>query len=270
MGKLEFWKVVNQPVVGQKLDGCDAHWPIDACRHVRTRQHHCRDLVVDLLRLSDEYSSRFGELVPCVGARKEARTDCFFCGANASAHSGDVYFERASRHAHAPVAEGTEDVKLHPAVADRSYDYLVTKTLPSVFSEAHFDKWLKEKSIDTLTVVGYMTHNCNDSTIREAMHRGYHVETLNDATGSPPYKNSAGTASAEDIHRITLIVMESAYAAVMSTDAWIASLALASRTTADNIFFSNQGPWGICKRSEIADNHAAFCSVRSKLISQER
>ena len=141
----------------------------------------------------------------------------------------------------APIfAEGSEGVKLHESVASRPYDALVTKTLPSVFAHTQFESWLKDNEIDTLTVVGYMTHNCNDSTIREAMHRGYHVETLSDATGSLPYKNNAGSATAEEIHKITLVVMESAYAAVMTTDQWIASLDKAEQAPRDNIYFSNQ------------------------------
>lgn len=141
----------------------------------------------------------------------------------------------------APIfAEGSKGAQLHPSVADRPYEYLVTKTLPSVFSQEHFDQWLKANDIDTLTVIGYMTHNCNDSTIREAMHRGYQVETLHDATGSLPYKNNAGFASAQDIHRVTLVVMESAYAAVMSTQEWIASLSSGAIAPRDNIYFSNQ------------------------------
>jgi len=141
----------------------------------------------------------------------------------------------------APIfAEGTDGARLHPSVAKRPHDYLVTKTLPSVFSEARFDTWLKENNIDTLTVVGYMTHNCNDATIREAMHRGYHVETLNDATGSLPYENRAGSVSAEELHRVTMVVMESAYAAVMSTSEWVAALSSNTQAPRDNIYYSNQ------------------------------
>jgi len=145
----------------------------------------------------------------------------------------------------APIfAEGTEGARLHPTVSERAYDYLVTKTLPSVFSEAGFDAWLKTNHIDTLTVVGYMTHNCNDATIREAMHRGYHVETLSDATGSLPYRNKAGSASAEELHRVTMVVMESAYAAVMPTIDWVAALGGDTQATSDNIYYSNQRALG--------------------------
>jgi hypothetical protein len=72
------------------------------------------------------------------------------------------------------------------------------------------------------------------------MHRGFNVEVLSDAAGSLPYKNNGGTASAEEIYRATLAVMESAYAAVMGTEQWIARLTDPAETPRDNIFFSNQ------------------------------
>jgi hypothetical protein len=84
-----------------------------------------------------------------------------------------------------------------------------------------------------------MTHNCNDATMREAMHKGYHVEFLPDAAGSLPYKNKAGKASAKEMHRIISIIMESAYAATMTTDEWIERLQDPAYTSCDNIFASN-------------------------------
>jgi len=142
--------------------------------------------------------------------------------------------------ADAPIfAEGSVGAQLHPAVADRHHDRVVTKTLPSTFSSNGFDDWLKERNIDTLTVIGYMTQNCNDATMRDAMHKGYHVEFLPDAAGSLSYSNKAGHASAEEMHRIISIIMESTYAATMSTDEWVDNLKAPSYVACDNIYFSN-------------------------------
>jgi nicotinamidase-related amidase len=141
----------------------------------------------------------------------------------------------------APIfAQDSQGAKLHPVVSERPYDHLVTKVLPSTFSDAGFDIWLKTNGVDTLTVIGYMTHNCNDSTIREAMHRGYHVEFLPDAAGSLPYRNNSGYASAEELHRITTIILESAYAAVLSTEDWVQRLSNPEHAVRDNIYYSNQ------------------------------
>lgn len=141
----------------------------------------------------------------------------------------------------APIfAEGTVGAELHPVIYEKGFDYRVRKVLPSVFSANLFSNRLSDEYVDTIAIVGYMTHNCNDATAREAMHRGFDVEILSDACGSLPYANNSGFASAEDLHRTTLTVMESAYAAVMTTDEWIGRLQDPERAPRDNIFMSNQ------------------------------
>lgn len=141
----------------------------------------------------------------------------------------------------APIfAEGSEGVKVHPRIAARPHQLLLTKTLPSCFTGTELKDWLDARGVDTLSIVGYMTHNCDDSTTREAMHRGYQVELLSDATGSLPYANQAGSASAEQIHKTTLVVMQSTFAAVMCTEEWLAALTQDYQPVRDNIFASNQ------------------------------
>ena len=121
-------------------------------------------------------------------------------------------------------ARGSHGGALHPVVAERAYDHLIEKTLPSSFAGTDLADWLAEHRIDTLSVVGYMTHNCNMSTALHASHAGMKVEYLNDATGALAYENDAGFASAEEIHRAFTVVMHARFAAVVSTDDWIAAV----------------------------------------------
>ncbi|HTH60219.1 MAG TPA: isochorismatase family protein [Paraburkholderia sp.] len=137
-------------------------------------------------------------------------------------------------------ARGSAGAELHPAVASRGRDHLVEKSLPSVFAKTDLADWLAARDIDTLTIVGYMTHNCDASTAFEATHRGLKVEFLADATGSVPYENDAGFASAEEIHRVFSVVMQSRFAAVASTDAWLAAVKAGEPLTGGNIYASNQ------------------------------
>ena len=134
---------------------------------------------------------------------------------------------------------GTPGWQLHEAVANRAHDHHINKALPSVFTDTDFAAWLASRHIDTLVIVGYMTQNCNASTIFEARHRGLHVELLSDATGAVPYANRAGRASAEEIHRVFSVVFESNFAAVMGTDEWIAAVAGGQATQRDNVMASN-------------------------------
>lgn len=138
-------------------------------------------------------------------------------------------------------ARGSVGAALHPVVASREHDHLVTKTVPSAWTdETGLASWLAERHVDTLTVVGYMTHNCDASTINHALHAGLTVEFLADATGSVPYENSAGSASAEEIHRVFSVVLHSRFAAVATTDAWIAALQAGVPLERGAIYASNQ------------------------------
>ncbi|MFT4100248.1 MAG: cysteine hydrolase family protein [Burkholderiaceae bacterium] len=142
-------------------------------------------------------------------------------------------------------AVDTDGWQLHPVVGSRPRDHYLRKTLPSAYPETDLTQWLQARGIDTLTVVGYMTHNCDASTIIHALHQGTAVEFLHDASGSVPYRNQAGAASAEEIHRVFSVVLQSRFAAVMSTRDWIDSIRTGTVPVRDNIYQSNRRARGL-------------------------
>jgi len=121
-------------------------------------------------------------------------------------------------------AHGSPGWELHPTVADRPRDHWIEKSLPSAFAGTDLAAWLDLRRIDTVTVAGYMTHNCDASTIMDGVHRGLAMEFLRDASGAVSYRNAAGEARAEDIHRVFGVVLHSRFAAVADTDDWIAAV----------------------------------------------
>ena len=141
---------------------------------------------------------------------------------------------------HNGFGKGSDGWKLHPVVADRARDHHIEKPKASVFTDTDLASWLDRRSIDTLSIVGYMTHNCNAATIFEAHHLGLNVEFLSDATGSLPYANRAGSASAEEIHRVFSVVFESNFAAVLTTDEWLQAIATGAAPRPENPIASNQ------------------------------
>lgn len=136
--------------------------------------------------------------------------------------------------------KGTPGWQLHPEVARRSRDHDIEKAWPSVFTGTDLADWLARHEINTLTVVGYMTHNCNASTIYHASHRGLQVETLVDATGALPYANDAGSATAEEIHRVFNVVYHTHFAAVARTQDWIAAVQAGQPLRSGDLLASNQ------------------------------
>lgn len=137
-------------------------------------------------------------------------------------------------------ARGSEQAELHPLVAGRHRDHLVEKGMASALTGTGLGAWLREREIDTLSIVGYMTHNCDDSTVRQAKHEGWNVELLHDAAGSVPYANARGAATAEEIHRVFTVVMHTGFAAVVSTTEWLAAIERGEALQTDNIYLSNQ------------------------------
>ena len=137
-------------------------------------------------------------------------------------------------------AQGSDGWELHDVVRSRAWDHYVEKKLPSAFAGTDLADWLSEHQIDTLTVAGYMTHHCGDSTIKHAFHAGFAVEFLSDAAGSLPFINKAGSASAEEIHRTFSVVMQARFSAVMGTEEWINMLRTNGVAERDNLFKSNQ------------------------------
>jgi nicotinamidase-related amidase len=136
-------------------------------------------------------------------------------------------------------AAGSTGWQLHPVVASRPRAHYVSKTRPNAFSGTDLCDWLQKNLIDTVTIAGYMTHNCNDATIKQAFDLGFHVESLMDACGSVSYRNRAGVATAEEIHRAFSVVAQSRFAAVLTTDEWIACLDGAKKPERDTIYASH-------------------------------
>lgn len=128
----------------------------------------------------------------------------------------------------APVfATGSAGWELHPEIARRASDSWkrVTKDKGSVFAGNDVAEWLAAQGVDTISIVGYMTNNCDIATAAGAEERGLAAEILADASGAIHLANEAGKVSAEQLHQTLLVLLQSNFAAVGTTDEWIASLA---------------------------------------------
>ena len=121
-------------------------------------------------------------------------------------------------------AKGGAMWELHETVADRPRDLLLDKQLPGCFTHTQLETWLKTRGIDTLTVAGYMTQICCDTTARQAMHLGTKVEFLSDATGTLALTNSAGSVTAEELHRSILVAQQMMISEVLDTKTWMGRL----------------------------------------------
>jgi nicotinamidase-related amidase len=117
--------------------------------------------------------------------------------------------------------EGTHAWELHPEVERRARDHLIDKTLPGSFTGTPLEEVLDAAGVDTVTITGYMTHMCVDTTSRQAAHLGLAVEILYDATGTFALENTGGSVAGEELHRAALVAQGQFFADVVSTDEWL-------------------------------------------------
>ncbi len=132
-----------------------------------------------------------------------------------------VVIQHAAKSDASPVfRKGSPEWELHPDVEKRRRDVLIEKNWPDSFAETRLEEWLKANGIDTLTVCGYMTQMCCDTTARRAFHLGYGVEFLSDATGTLAFENEAGSVTAEELHR-AILVTQGRFSRVMNSGDWV-------------------------------------------------
>lgn len=112
--------------------------------------------------------------------------------------------------------------QLHREVDQRPRDVLIDKQLPGSFTNTNLQEWLSTTGADTVSIAGYMTHMCCDTTARQAFHRGYTVEFLRDASGTLAVENEAGSATAEQLQTSILVAQQMFISEVVSNDDWMA------------------------------------------------
>lgn len=117
---------------------------------------------------------------------------------------------------------GKEEWQLHPSLEERrSSDWKsVVKQYSSAFSGTGLAEWLRENGVDTVTLAGYMTNNCIIASASDTEIHGFTAEVLSDATGAIDISNSAGTVDAKTVHTTLLALLNSNFAAVVTTDHW--------------------------------------------------
>ena len=114
--------------------------------------------------------------------------------------------------------------QLHDEVQQRPRDVLIDKQLPGSFTNTSLGDWLSEIGADIVSIAGYMTHMCCDTTARQAFHRGYKVEFLRDATGTLTVENEAGMATAEQLQTSILVAQQMFISEVIDNKDWFARL----------------------------------------------
>lgn len=81
--------------------------------------------------------------------------------------------------------EGTTEVEFDDRLIIDKNDPQIVKNRYSAFKNTKLEKLLSKLNIRRITICGFMTNFCCESTAREALDLDYYVDFIVDATGSP-------------------------------------------------------------------------------------
>ncbi|MET4049524.1 MULTISPECIES: isochorismatase family protein [unclassified Rhodococcus (in: high G+C Gram-positive bacteria)] len=159
----------------------------------------------------------------------------------AAAHDLPVAIVQHEMPAGAPAfVKGTPTYELHPDIEAQIQPSFkrVEKKFSSVFAGTDVAEWLTAEGVDTVTIVGYMTNNCDLASAADAEVLDVTTEILSDATGAINLSNEAGTVSAEQLHKALMVLYHSNFAAVATTSDWTDAVKSGIALSASNLVAS--------------------------------
>lgn len=117
---------------------------------------------------------------------------------------------------------GSEGAQLHAKVLNRAEEPVVLKHYINSFRETELEAILDAHGIDSLVVVGNMSHMCVDGITRAAVDLGYPVSVIHDACASRDLTFGDVTVPAAQVHAAFMAALAFGYAEVISTDQYLA------------------------------------------------
>lgn len=118
---------------------------------------------------------------------------------------------------------GTDGVEIHPAVAPRAGERVITKDAPNGFLRTPLEDELRAARAEELVICGMMTSMCVDATVRAAADLGFRVTLVHDACAGPDLEFRGVTVPAEAVGAAFLAALADGYANVVSSDDLLAA-----------------------------------------------
>ena len=101
-------------------------------------------------------------------------------------------------------------------VAPRDGEPVIVKAYPSSFEKTNLDEVLKGYGVEELTLAGFMTHVCVNSTARAAFNHGYRPTVVASATATRSLPNpTGGVVEARALHDASLTALNDIFAVVV-------------------------------------------------------
>lgn len=114
-----------------------------------------------------------------------------------------------------PYDISAENGQIMSSVAPVDGEPVVDKNYPSSFEKTNLDELLKDRRVTKLTLAGFMTHMCVNSTARAGFNNGYDVTVVASATATRSLPDPrGGDIASEAVHANALAAMGDLFAHV--------------------------------------------------------
>jgi len=99
------------------------------------------------------------------------------------------------------------------------HEHVVEKNVPDAFIQSGLERWLHQRNIKSLVIVGVSTNNSVEATVRSAGNLGFNTIVINDATFAfAKHDYSGRPRTAEEVHDMSLANLDDEYAKIMTTE----------------------------------------------------
>ena len=136
-----------------------------------------------------------------------------------------IHVKHDSTRPESPFRPGQEGNDFLPLTAPRDGEIVVAKKVHSAFIGTDLAARLEKMGRPPLVICGVLLANSVEATVRVAANLGFKVRLPADACWSCDKRDLTGRLwPAEDVHQLTLALLDGEYASVTTTDALVGSL----------------------------------------------
>jgi nicotinamidase-related amidase len=136
-----------------------------------------------------------------------------------------IHIRHDSTDPRSPYRPGSEGNAFKPEVEPQMGEPIIDKRTNNAFIGTDLMDVLDELQVRSLVITGVLLENSVDATVRMAANLGFDVTIPEDAVASVDRQDRRGKLwSAEDVHALTLAVLDGEYARISTSDAIIETL----------------------------------------------
>lgn len=129
-----------------------------------------------------------------------------------------VHVRHISRSVRSSFYPGQAGVEFQDQLVPLPSEHVVEKNVPDALVNTGLERWLRQRGITQLVIVGVSTNNSVEATARTAGNLGFQTQVVADATFAFDRVDYYGTKrTADEVHAMALANLDGEYATVTTT-----------------------------------------------------